>query len=820
MSETTTNFQALVDVLVSNNLLQPGPAPVWLRDHSESDIQAAVRKGALLLPTSLIDAYAQPLEQRLPAVLAWLEAKKLDPALVEAMTGAVSQFADDALRPGLHRFLAVISNLYRSFLSQVKRRSLSVPLAQQLPPLAVWQSSPVLGPFTIPVDQAAEVLGAKVGVVSMPAGFADHPFLFSSLSHEVGGHDVLHADADLLPQLSRGVHGLFTGPDAWLGLLWDYWMDEAASDVYGLLNMGPMFATSLAALLGVFLAGDGNRPGLRTVSGADGNGELDVHPTDVLRLSLAQGAIESLQGLSGAHRQSYLDQLDDLIDLAVDGADTIELTGAARSYSGHVIQFQHQAFSLAELQVAARKVGAWIATVKLPALAGRSIQDIETWDDADESVASAIGASLLRGASVVSAGDDAQLLAGLSLALIQRPDQATYRSATALTNAALDDSFRKDPYWGTPLPDRWVMKSALRATPREPAPDPIVAAILDHNALDDSPVAMLAPEAAASHSFKALAWPAAELEPRPVMDTQPKAGSKLAPCDVVVFTYTVDEANALAAVMTPGAMASPSKRWAGSTWFPYTHRWSDYAPRLVRGSSPALQSKDLGVFMRTTIDGKSVLCFKSSLHLARDDKSMPIRDLVKQIAEETGAKLFITTGTAGGIGKKVLLGDAVISTAAKFDLVKRFRGEPENHRTYTSAFRWKDTKFVDIVNKQLLPANLGSLPSAPRAPRLFTDTHALGEPNVIITTDGFLYDDAADTFHLQGNGCMVEMDDAVVAMALAGGPTWLAIRNASDPQVPAGSSPHDASKIYLKYGFYTSLTSVLGCWAAICGGDW
>src|SRR5262249_49750026 len=151
----------------------------------------------------------------------------------------------------------------------------------------------------------------KIGVVSLPAGFAEHPFLFSCLSHEVGGHDVLHADADLLPQLSRGVHGLFTGPDAWLGVLWDHWMDEAAGDAYGLLNMGPMYATSLAALLGVFLAGDGNRPGLRTVSGANGNGELDGHPTDVLRLSLAQGAIESLHGLSGAHRQSYLDQLDD-----------------------------------------------------------------------------------------------------------------------------------------------------------------------------------------------------------------------------------------------------------------------------------------------------------------------------------------------------------------------------------------------------------------------------------------------------------------------------------------------------------------------------
>jgi nucleoside phosphorylase len=598
-------------------------------------------------------------------------------------------------------------------------------------------------------------------------------------------------------------------------------MDEAASDVYGLLNMGPSFSTSLAALLGVFLAtGTSPKPVMRTVSGADDRGELDVHPTDILRLSLAQGVIESLVGLSPARRQGYLDQLDELIAFGSDGADAIELVGAARSYAGKVVMFHQQSFDLTEMQAAARKVGAWIATVKLPALAGRSIQDIETWDDSDDGVAATIGSRLLQGAPVVSAGDDAQLLAGLCLALMQRPDEQTYATATKLIDDALDDSFHKDPCWGTALPDKWVMKSALRATPREATPDPIVAAILEHNALDDEPVAMVGPEAAAAkHKFNPLTWPK-DLDPRPAADTQPKAGAKLAPCDVVIFTYTVDEANALAAVMTPGAYAVPPKNWVGGRWHSYTHNWDKFEPHLVHGSSPALQSKDLGVFMRTTLAGKSVLCFKSSLHLARDDKSIPVKDLAKQIADETGAKLFITTGTAGGIGKKIQLGDAVISTATHFDLVKRFKSEPENNRTYTSAFKWRDPKFVDIANKQLLPANVGFLPSSPRNPRVFTDTSSLGQPNIVITTDGFLYDDASNTFHLQGNGCMVEMDDAVIAMALADGPTWLAIRNASDPQVPAGSTPHDASAIYLKYGFYTSLTSVLGCWAAICGGEW
>ena len=37
-------------------------------------------------------------------------------------------------------------------------------------------------------------------------------------------------------------------------LIWSYWMDEAAADVYGVLNMGPTFAPSLAAFLAAFRA--------------------------------------------------------------------------------------------------------------------------------------------------------------------------------------------------------------------------------------------------------------------------------------------------------------------------------------------------------------------------------------------------------------------------------------------------------------------------------------------------------------------------------------------------------------------------------------
>jgi hypothetical protein len=485
MGDTSDRFCELNRILLAKNLLESA-LPRFGDRPDEAAAAKLVQQGALLLPTTFTAAYAGPLQERLPALFSWLAADRIDATLLEALLGPVYQLDDAALRPELHRFLAVISNLFRSFLSSVKRRSLDVPLGEQLPPLAVWQSSPDQGPFTIPVDQTRRIINATVGVVSMPASFAGHPFLYTSLTHETGGHDVLHADADLLPELKRGVHHLF-GSASWLGVLWDHWMDETASDIYGLLNMGPTFSTSLAALLGVFLhdpKAPEARPTMRTASGRDGSGQLDVHPTDILRYSVAQGAIESLGGLSEARRRAYLDDLDQLIKLGAEGADAIELEGMARSYAGRVIDFGTRSIAIADMQAAARKVGAYIATTKLHALGGRSIQDIETWDDADDQVALSIGAKLLHDQPVIGAGDDAQLLAGLTMALMQRPDDASYTSATELINLALDDSFAKDPYWGAGVPERWVLDTPRRARATGRPSASVSTAIAAHHDLD------------------------------------------------------------------------------------------------------------------------------------------------------------------------------------------------------------------------------------------------------------------------------------------------------------------------------------------------
>jgi hypothetical protein len=111
---------------------------------------------------------------------------------------------------------------------------------------------------------------------------------------------------------------------------------------------------------------------------------------------------------------------------------------------------------LAPMQQAARAVGRYIATAKLQALGGAGIQQVETWDDADEAKAQALRAAMLGDGEVRGLGDAAHALAAATLAALDQPD--AYDKITASLNAALDHNFQNDPVWGVPEPDRLYLR--------------------------------------------------------------------------------------------------------------------------------------------------------------------------------------------------------------------------------------------------------------------------------------------------------------------------------------------------------------------------
>jgi hypothetical protein len=162
----------------------------------------SVQDAAPLLPHAYLSSYGQPLVTGVRRLIALAHD---DPTTVETLTGAVYQHAaSNAAAAPLNRFLAVISNLYRSFLDNDKRANAGVPLSEMLPPLAMFQHDGSDGPFTITTEQVQQLIGSSVGVVSMPASYAPHPVIWAALAHETGGHDVTHADAGLLDELGNG----------------------------------------------------------------------------------------------------------------------------------------------------------------------------------------------------------------------------------------------------------------------------------------------------------------------------------------------------------------------------------------------------------------------------------------------------------------------------------------------------------------------------------------------------------------------------------------------------------------------------------------
>lgn len=424
------------------------------------DLEQEIRRGAIALPQTFRRGYAEPLLENLLSVLLQTIG---DLSVREALTGAVyDHIPESEVREPLHRFLAVISNLYRSFLSEAKRAAVNVPITSSIPPLAVFQSTGNLGPFTISSEQVDRLFGANIGVVSLPSTYRGHPVLWASLAHETGGHDVTHADEGLLPELAEGVRALFgveplesgrEPTDRQLyGLLWSHWIDEAVADVYGILNMGPAFAFNLAALLAALKSKFTQEkfPSLRTQSGhPQGTFILDPHPTDILRLHLAIGVIENLNELSATTANAYTQLLEAVAHLCAQGADKIAIQGDIEINRDRWLRVDTTK-PLEAMQRTARLVGAYIATAKVRNLNNHSIQDIETWSDTDEFITQQIVTAFQDTASVVDMGDDAQLLAGATLALLVETDR--YDTVTKRLAEALDRSFERDPIWGTASP--------------------------------------------------------------------------------------------------------------------------------------------------------------------------------------------------------------------------------------------------------------------------------------------------------------------------------------------------------------------------------
>jgi nucleoside phosphorylase len=311
--------------------------------------------------------------------------------------------------------------------------------------------------------------------------------------------------------------------------------------------------------------------------------------------------------------------------------------------------------------------------------------------------------------------------------------------------------------------------------------------------------------------FTEIPWPA-KLAPK--TGPKPRGGKNvpLPKADVLVVTWTVDEGHALSRVLTPG-------KDSRDDYVPYTHNFAALSKKMRRGC-PALQAGRLGAYWTTTIGKRSVLVFKSESHMSQDGPQLPNADLWRQLIEEVKPELVITTGTAGGIGKSVEVGDVVVSPVVRFDCTSKFKARPFATAHYSSEAA--NLKYFKTA-RSLFKANAAQLPKDnKRLPKILRVAPSALKSSVV-TTDFFGFDTSDDHYKLQGLGSVSEMGDAVLGMVASklghGAPRWLAIRNVSDPQIKAEGTLAEQAKqaalIYKGFGRWSSICSAIACWASI-----
>jgi len=321
------------------------------------------------------------------------------------------------------------------------------------------------------------------------------------------------------------------------------------------------------------------------------------------------------------------------------------------------------------------------------------------------------------------------------------------------------------------------------------------------------------------------AFPAG-LAPEPLPAVAAADGS-LPPADVVVMVDTTAEADAAADVLTPGV--------ARQSWTPYTKNYAAVSKK-VGPHGPSHESKRLGSYCLTRIAGLTVLVYKTELHLHTDGPALPVKDLLAQVIDDVQPRVFLTTGTAGGVYQSMELGDVVVSRAARFYCERDFKDAPFNGKTFTSDWTVPTAHLVEatVLVRGYAPHLSGKAAppskdcaaystSVPRGPSVFVDG-AGGIPafHPILTTDFFEFGTSAN--RLDKLGLAVEMDDAVLGLVcgeLKDPPRWACVRNLSDPTIngalAAKVQGRCAEFYYKRFGYWTTVNSSLAAWAIVAG---
>ncbi len=336
-----------------------------------ADLRARLAKASTRLPPLYRRNVLEPLQATLDEIgprgferVLRSDPDRAGPALVLLdLAQAVLQNGERYRDAATDGFQEVVSDLYDGFLSAEDRRDVKPPDKGAIPPLVKW-GRPEYGPYTLPVD-AVRIVGARAALVSLPPAAALRGLLaWAALGHETAGHDVLGADTGLRAELARVVRDGVRRAGIGKGLP-GYWadrIDETASDVLGILNMGPAAGAGVVGYFRALNAAWGDGPRLRS----DGPAE-DEHPADVLRGWLAAAVVRLLSFSGAAGWARALEQETD--------ADAGRVVVAGRAVTAE------------EARGSAAAVAGAVVRTRLASLEGHALGELQDWRDRDERIA-------------------------------------------------------------------------------------------------------------------------------------------------------------------------------------------------------------------------------------------------------------------------------------------------------------------------------------------------------------------------------------------------------------------------------------------------
>lgn len=315
-------------------------------------------------------------------------------SLTDAIIGAVTDWTVDGKNDALKQFSAVVEDFYvQPLLALIAAipadktpQNRGQPPVSHLPatdkPVATFSDQQTLGFHTISPDVMDRIISSPVGLVSMPTSYAGFPILWVALAHEICGHDIAQAfdrkpetRSRLVTELQNSLSTITDLNEEWRGV-WQTWLEEAVADVYGMVFLGPHFAVGMAAWLSVTNTYSAQYPpealgGLTNSFWVDGD-EVSEHPPNLIRMHILEGALQALSEEPQSVIGKYFDMLTAMIREAGAGRSTVMVIDRNQGEA----MFAYDAAPIIE---DARKIGRYIASVKLKTLGSYSAAQLLPW---------------------------------------------------------------------------------------------------------------------------------------------------------------------------------------------------------------------------------------------------------------------------------------------------------------------------------------------------------------------------------------------------------------------------------------------------------